>query len=86
MGEEESFEVLAEVPPGLILTIEQAVGHCNGNIAKTELFKISHTLKDGTVLSTHFERAMVGEKKRLSKPNTYVQNMAFKEESQNDSI
>ena len=69
MGEEEKFEVLAEVPPGLILTIEQAVGHCNGNTAKTELFKISHSLKDGTVLSTHYEMAKVGEKIKLSGHN-----------------
>jgi hypothetical protein len=58
MGEEESFEVLAEVPPGLILTIEQAVGHCNGNDAKTELFRISHTLKDGTLVNRYLEKTL----------------------------
>ena len=78
MGEEESFEVLAEVPPGVILTIEQAVGYCNDNTVKTELFKITHALKNGTILSTHYERAKVGKKQKVKalKTLTYISDFA----------
>ncbi len=58
MSEEESFEVLAVVPAGMVLYIEQAVGHCNGNTAKTELFKLSQVDgRDGKLVRTWYERA-----------------------------
>ena len=60
MSEEESFEVLAVVPPGKKLYIEQAIGHCNGNTAKTEMFKLTHTVgKEGeeTVVEVWYEGA-----------------------------
>ena len=36
--------------PGTILVIEQAVGHCDGNEAKTEMFRTSHQDSKGNVL------------------------------------
>ena len=56
MAEEESFEVLAVVPVGKVLYIEQAVGHCNGKTAKTELFKLYHTDGKGRVIEEWYER------------------------------
>ena len=35
---------------GTILVIEQAVGHCDGNEAKTEMFRTSHQDSKGNVL------------------------------------
>ena len=44
------------VPVGEVLYIEQAVGHCNGNTAKTELFKLYHTDGKGHVIEEWYER------------------------------
>jgi hypothetical protein len=46
--------VEAKAPPGLILQIEQAVGHCGGNDVQTELFKIN-TIDPGTQQVLHTE-------------------------------
>lgn len=40
----------AEAPPGLVLVIEQAVGHCGGSEARTEMFRTSHHDKQGNVV------------------------------------
>ena len=40
----------AEAPPGLVLVIEQAVGHCGGSEARTEMFRTSHHDKHGNVV------------------------------------
>jgi hypothetical protein len=37
---------------GYILTIEQAIGTCEGSRVKTEMYKISHTNPDGTLFSS----------------------------------
>ncbi len=55
MNDEEKFEIKATAPAGYVLTIEQAVGHCDGNTAKTELFRITHT-KDGKIVSQELEK------------------------------
>ncbi len=49
MDEEEKFEVLATAPAEHVLTIEQAVGHCDGSTVKTELFRITHSKNDEIV-------------------------------------
>lgn len=63
MGEEESFQTVAFAAPGRILHIEQAVGHCDGNDAQTELFKIYDVGSDGAVsnlrLQHHFKNGTV---------------------------
>jgi hypothetical protein len=58
--------VNAVVPPGLILIIEQAIGHCNGNDAQTELFRITHTLPDGTVVDQYHSGAASNEELSLT--------------------
>jgi len=55
MGQLETFTVSAEAPPGLVLVIEQAVGHCDGSTAHTEMFRTSHHAKDGTVVYSKLE-------------------------------
>ena len=40
----------AEAPPGLVLVIEQAVGHCDTSEARTELFRTSHHDKHGNLV------------------------------------
>ena len=40
----------AEAPPGLVLVIEQAVGHCGGSEARTEMFRTSHHDRQGNVV------------------------------------
>ena len=44
------MEVVGIAPPGQILTVEQAVGHCGGSTVKTEMYKISHTTSDGKIV------------------------------------
>ena len=39
----------------MVLTIEQAVGYCDGNTAKTEMFKISQIDPTGKVVFQDFE-------------------------------
>ena len=34
----------------------QAVGHCDGNHAQTELFKFTNTTKEGKILETTYRR------------------------------
>jgi len=50
-SEQTTITVEGTVPPGLVLVIEQAVGHCSGSEARTDMFKISHQDKDGNVVS-----------------------------------
>ena len=50
----EEFKVLADAPPGLLLTIEQAVGHCGDTEARTELFRIRHTDAKGNIVYETF--------------------------------
>jgi len=50
------ISVDAEAPAGMVLTIEQAVGHCDGSSAKTEMFRTSTYSKDGTLVSRKVER------------------------------
>jgi hypothetical protein len=50
----EQFTVIATAPPGLILTIEQAVGTCGDSVARTEMFRIRHTDAKGNVVNTKF--------------------------------
>ena len=49
-SEEDSVEIRTTAPAGYVLRIEQAVGHCDGNSAKTELFRISHEDQFGNVV------------------------------------
>ncbi len=44
--------MLMKLTPGQILTIEQAVGHCDGSSVKTEMYKISHFTPKGELIST----------------------------------
>jgi len=50
-SEQTTITVNGTVPPGYVLVIEQAVGHCSGSEARTDMFKISHQDKDGNVVS-----------------------------------
>lgn len=50
VSRDETFEVVAEIPPGLILTVEQAVGYCGDDSVRTELFRITHTDVNGKVV------------------------------------
>jgi len=50
-SEQTTITVEGTVPPGYVLVIEQAVGHCSGSEARTDMFKISHQDKDGNVVS-----------------------------------
>ena len=43
-------------PAGYVLRIEQAIGHCDGNIAKTELFRIRHTNSEGIVVYEKYQK------------------------------
>ena len=52
----EEFLVKASAPPGLILTIEQAIGTCGDTEARTELFRIRHTDAKGNIV--HSELVM----------------------------
>ena len=51
----EEFKVLAQAPPGLFLTIEQAVGTCGDSTVNTELFRIRHTDSKGNVVHEQIE-------------------------------
>lgn len=51
----EEFQVNAEAPAGLILTIEQAVGKCGDSEVKTELFRIRHTDAKGNIVLTELK-------------------------------
>ena len=55
-SEEHSVEIKASAPSGYVLRIEQAVGHCDGNSAKTELFRISHLDTFGQVVKQTKQR------------------------------
>jgi len=52
-----TVEVEAVAPAGKILTIEQAVGHCDGSNVKTEMYKITHTDGKGTIIKTEIVHA-----------------------------
>jgi len=56
MGESQTIEVSEPVPSGERLQILQAVGHCNGNDANTELFKFLSTNLRGEILRVRLER------------------------------
>jgi len=49
--------VEAQAQNGTLLTIEQAVGTCDGSKAKTEMFRVTETDGKGNVLSMRHERA-----------------------------
>ena len=49
-SEQVTITLEAEAPPGLVLVIEQAVGHCDTSEARTELFRTSHHDKHGNVV------------------------------------
>jgi len=67
MGPLTSKSITAEAPPGYVLVIEQAVGHCDGSIANTELFSISLLSKDGTVVYSTLEKSSQTKKFLRSK-------------------
>ena len=50
------FEIKASAPAGYVLRIEQAIGHCDGNKAKTELFRITHTNSEGIVTEEKYQK------------------------------
>jgi hypothetical protein len=52
-----TVEVEAQAPAGQILTIEQAVGHCDGSSVKTEMYKISHFTPKGQLISSKLVHA-----------------------------
>ena len=54
-----TVEVEALAPAGQILTIEQAVGHCDGSSVNTEMYKLSHFTPKGELI----ESRMVHESK-----------------------
>merc|ERR1712038_667902 len=49
-SEQITMKIEAEAPPGTVLIIEQAVGHCDGNEARTEMFRTSHQDSKGHCL------------------------------------
>ena len=51
----EEFQVNAQAPAGLILTIEQAVGKCGDSEVRTELFRIRHTDAKGNIVLTELK-------------------------------
>ena len=55
-SEEDSIEITATAPKGYVLRIEQTVGHCDGNTAKTELFRVTHTDSEGKIVKETFQR------------------------------
>ena len=40
-------QIDTEVPPGVVYTLEQAQGYCDGSSVKTELFKTERKFRDG---------------------------------------
>ena len=38
------------------MIIEQAVGHCNGNHAQTELYKFTNSTKAGDIIDVSYKR------------------------------
>ena len=56
ISEEETFDVSVTVEPGQMLKIKQAVGYCGGNSPQTELFVITTTDGNSTVLSERYEK------------------------------
>ena len=55
-SEEHSVEIKATAPAGYVLRIEQAIGHCDGNEAKTEMFRITHTNAEGIVVEEKYQK------------------------------
>jgi len=56
VSKEESIEIKGTAPAGYVLRIEQAIGHCDGNKAKTELFRITHTNAEGIVVYEKYQK------------------------------
>jgi len=56
MSEEVSVQVESSAQPGQLLIIEQAVGHCNGNHAQTELYKFTNSTKAGDIIDVSYKR------------------------------
>ena len=52
-----TVEVEALAPAGQILTIEQAVGYCDGSSVKTEMYKISHFTPKGQLINSKIVHA-----------------------------
>ena len=50
------MEAHSGVQAGQLLIVEQAVGHCDGNHAQTELFKFTNMTKEGKILETTYKR------------------------------
>ena len=46
------MEAHTGVQAGQMLIVEQAVGHCDGNHAQTELFKFTNMTKEGEILES----------------------------------
>lgn len=49
--EETTIIVDATAPAGLVLVVEQAVGHCGDSVSRTEMFQISHYNSTGHLAS-----------------------------------
>ena len=55
-AEERTVEAHTGVQAGQMLIVEQAVGHCDGNHAQTELFKFTNMTEEGQILETTYRR------------------------------
>jgi len=50
-SEQTTITIESTVPPGIVLVVEQTVGHCGGSEVRTDMFKTSTQDKDGNVVS-----------------------------------
>ena len=56
MSEEKTIEIKATANKGYVLRIEQAVGHCGGSTAKTELFRITNSNQKGKIVKVEYKK------------------------------
>ena len=56
INEQHTISITATATPGYVARIEQAVGHCGGSTAKTELFRVSHINKHGDIVRQSYHK------------------------------
>ena len=56
INEEHTISITATATAGYMARIEQAVGHCGGSTAKTELFRVSHINRQGEIVQQSYHK------------------------------
>ena len=74
ISNENTISIKTKAKAGLVTRIEQAVGHCGGSTAKTELFRISDMNKHGKIVQQSYHK-MFNNGTTIDLPSDFTSNL-----------